>query len=420
LITDTGVFTLANGAQINGALGSTTDVDVYRVVLTAPLTGIWMQVTEGDAPWTSQHRYEILDAAGALLTPTTTLGANAGDSGSFSFRTSQIRCWPAGTYHLVVRNRLGIAPYQPVALGNYRLEFIAMQLLTGATVNEVEPNNNFATATPIQPGDEGRGSVTAFGGTDGSDYWGPIVVSTPSVYMFQTAQWIGGTTGTAILDTTINLRQLDTCSAFPTPVIGPPTPVLSGNTLSPTGHARGTFSFFLTPATYYLEVASPGTSAPQVGDYLLQISSIQPAPYVTASYVITAANPSCGVAPIPTLTRAFTNEVPTIGQPFVRAITGLTPFGVGIFIQDFAPVCPPNATPGPLAESGDCWLNVAPTFLAAGIADAAGVFESELLLPCTTALTGVTLFEQAAELSLTTFLVQYGNYARAIVGDRSY
>ena len=50
-------------AQVNGSLAP-LDEDWYRIVLTAPRTGLFIQVTEGDAPWVSQHSIEFYDVAG--------------------------------------------------------------------------------------------------------------------------------------------------------------------------------------------------------------------------------------------------------------------------------------------------------------------------------------------------------------------
>jgi hypothetical protein len=412
---DSGVFTLANGAQISGSLGSATDVDVYRIVVSGSRSGVWLQVTEGDAPWVSQHRYEILDSSGALLTPTATLGANAGDSSTLNFRTSQIRCWPAGTYHFVVRNR-SVAPaanLNPVPLGNYRLEFLELPMNTGAAVAEAPAlDTNGQVATAIAPGQQGIGNLAV--GNE-IDLWGPITFATPSVLQFQTAQ--GAIS--PVLDTSIGLRFFDPL----TNTLGAATLVTAGNILDPTSHARGTFSFFLAPSSYYIEVRSPGTAATQIGNYRLEISAIDAAPYVAASYATLAANAACGTAPQPTLTRDFTNEVPTIGQTFVRRITGLTPSGFALLLFGTEQILPIS---GPLAvDPVNCFMHITfnngiPFLLDSGLADPAGVFTSKLLVPPIPNLRGLVLWEQAAELLFPAFQIEWGNFARILIGERSY
>src|SRR5436190_6999662 len=74
---------VANSVQLSGNLSGAADIDVYQLVLTAPRTGLFFQVTEGDAPWTSQHRIEFWDAAGVLVSAAT-LGTNVSDSGTFT------------------------------------------------------------------------------------------------------------------------------------------------------------------------------------------------------------------------------------------------------------------------------------------------------------------------------------------------
>lgn len=398
-------------AQVSGTLAP-LDEDWYRIVLSAPRSGLFFQVTEGDAPWVSQHRIEFYDAAGVLL-PAATLGTNAVDSGTFTFRTATTRVWPAGTYHVVIKNRSAAPTYNPVPIGNYRLEILEMPLNVGSVVGEnPEPNSTPATATAIAAGEQGTGSLTISTGVDASDLWGPIAITAPSTITFQTGQGAAP----AILDTTINLYQVDP--------LNPSGPLLlagtftSGNLLDPTSHARVVITFFVTGLTYYVEVVSP--LATTSGNYVLEYSLVDPAPYVTASYTILASNASCGVLPRPTLTRQFTNEVPTVGQTFSRQITGFTPGGLGILAQGLA-----NTTPLDLASlgtpPGTCFLDVSPDVLSTVIADAAGTVELAFTIPPDVSLRGFILWEQAFELeSFSPFTIQGGNYARLLVGERSY
>lgn len=304
-------ITLASALTAAPAAGDTfvveqVDADYWQVVLTAPYTSLWLQINEGDAPWVFGHRFEIYDAAGNALLPVTSLqlpafGTQSATASTLVARSSSVRVLPAGTYYIAVRTPPtpftaattmpgGVVPY-----GNYMLELFTMPMDTGSIVTETEPvggpngNNTAATAIAIAPGQIGRGNVTVSSGTDASDWWGPIVISTPSTITYQTRR---GATATPMLDTTINLR--DSAGNIALATTG--GNILDVPSTSTTGlHARTTVSFYLTPQTYYIEVISPGTTAAtQSGDYELEISSIIAAPYVAASFATAAANgPSC-------------------------------------------------------------------------------------------------------------------------------
>lgn len=264
------------------------DCDYWRVVLTAPNTGLWCQVVEGLAPWVFGHRVEMLTSAGQPV-DSVTLGANSATTTSSAARTSERRVWPAGTYYLAVRptDALVETPAPSSAsnpTGNYVLEIHASPMDTGGIVVETEAlggpqsNHTAATATPIAPGQIGRGNLTISSGGDPSDWWGPIVITAPSTLCYQTRR------GAApfVQDTTIHLR--DSSGAL----IATST---DGNLLSPPSHARGITGMFLLPQTYYLEVMSPGTdTATQEGNYELELGAVTEAPYVAASYADLGGN----------------------------------------------------------------------------------------------------------------------------------
>lgn len=398
-------------AQVRGSL-IPLDEDWYRIVLTAPRTGLFFQVTEGDAPWVSQHRIEFYDAAGVLL-PVATLGTNGEDSGTQSFRTATTRVWPSGTYYVVIKNRSVALTYNPVPVGNYRLEILEMPLNIGGVVPEsTEPNSTIATATPIAAGQQGTGNLSISTGVDASDLWGPITITAPSTITLQTGQGAAP----AILDTTINLYQVD--------ALNPSGPLLlantftDGNLLDPTSHARAVITFDVPGLVYYVEVTSP--LATTSGNYVLEYSLVDPAPYVAASYTTIASNASCGIAPRPTMTRQFTNEVLTVGQTFSRQITGLAPGALGVLALGLS-----NVTPVDLAflgtPPGTCFLNVTLDVLFTVVADGSGTAEMTFIMPPNVSLRGITLWEQAFEVeSFSPFTIQAGDYARMVAGERSY
>jgi hypothetical protein len=396
------------------------DTDFYRVTLTAPRTGLWFLVTEGNAPFVCGHRYEVYDAAGALVLASSTtasaFGTNAANSSSLSARTSSIRVWPAGTYHIAVRSPSSpfTAPYNQITTGNYCLEFYAgMTIGTGSTVAEIEPNDTIATATPMTFGQRGTGNLTINTGADVRDIWGPFVVPTnsPVSVTFQSARG----TPTPIADTTINILNSTGSVAVA---------ATTGNILDWTSHGRTTQTF-QGGGTYYVEVVSPGTGATQAGDYVIEVSDVMAAPFNTASYTLTSANAACGAAPFPAIGPQSTSERPTLGEVFTRNV-GNCPASAPVIMMTGLSSETWNGVPLPfdltaLGAPG-CTLNVEPLVLDVALADAAGRAEFNLALPGDPSLRGIYLWEQAVvqNAAANTFGAQVSNYARIITGDRSY
>jgi hypothetical protein len=410
------------------------DVDYWQVVLTAPTHGVWFQINEGDAPWVYGHRYEVYDSTGAVLVPASSttapaFGLNSGNTGGLVARTSQTRVWPAGTYYIAVRPlptplvASATMPNGLVPTGNYMLELFDLPMDTGGVVGESEPvgtqiNNTAATATPIAPGQIGQGDITNTTGTDSSDWWGPIVINTPSTITYQTRQGAGAALG----DSTIVLRD-----AAGTALLTSSTGNLLAVSTSVGGlHARGTVTFYATPITVYLDVQSPGTTAAMAGSYELQISSLVPAPYVAASYATFAANATCGIAPIPTLTRQFASEVPALGSTFARQLTSCPPASIYLHLVGFSNTLALGSVPLPfdmtVFGAPGCTLNVDPVLTNAGITDAAGSADLITVLPGSVALRGYALWEQAIVNvpSANAFGAQISNYGRILTGERTY
>lgn len=265
------------------------DSDLWRVALTAPHTGLWFRVVEGQTPWVFGHRVSMLDSTGALV-DSATLGRNNVEAAAWTdIRSSERRVWPAGTYYLVVRRpSFTTSPIAPgittPASGNYALEIHCSPMDTGGIAVETEAvgssqsNGSAATAVPIAPGQIGRGNITISTDSDPSDWWGPIVVSVPSTLTFQTRS------GAAPFaqDTTVNLRDANGALV---------ASATDGNLLSPTSHARSVLDVVLAPQAYYLEVVSPGTdAATQAGNYELQLGAITPVSTVTAAYANVGGN----------------------------------------------------------------------------------------------------------------------------------
>ena len=410
------------------------DTDYYQIVLTAPYTGVWFQVNEGDAPWVYGHRFELYDASGLALQPVgssalPSFGPQSGTVSTFTPRTSQTRVFPAGTYYLAIRTAPtpftasltmpgGIVPF-----GNYMLEIFTMPMDTGGATVEAEavggPNSNStqATAVPLAFGQVGTGNITLSTGTDPSDWWGPIVVNTPGTVTFQTRR---GTTATPLLDSTINLRDSAGTIVLTTTfgnALDAPAPA-SGM------HARATVTFNV-PQAYYIEVVSPGTTATtQQGDYDLELSEFIAAPYVAASYTTFASNAGCGTGSLPTLTRQFTSEVPATGALFSRQLTNMTPNSIGLHVLGLSTLAVPLDLAIPFGGTlGACFLNISPDVINTVLTDAVGSVELQILIPGNTALRGFVLWEQGIDLDVSApngLYLQPGNYGRILVGERTY
>ena len=397
------------------------DTDFYQITLTAPRTGLWFLITEGNAPFVCGHRYEVYDSAGVpLLASSTTApayGTNAANSSSLSARTNSIRVWPAGTYLIAVRSPASpfVAPYNVLTTGNYCLELYAdMKIGTGSTVAEVEPNGTVAQATPLTFGQRGTGNITINTGADISDIWGPIVIpNRPVTVTIQS----GRGTPTPIADTTVNFLNANGTTA---------TAATTGNILDWTSHGRTTQTL-TGGGTYYVEVRSPGTNAAtQAGDYVIEISEVMESPYVTASYTISAANTACGTAPFPTLGLTWTSERPVLGELFSRNLIGCPANGVGFLCQGLQNTIANGSTPLPvdLTSYGapGCTFNVDPAVTMLFVANASGTALLDMNLPGNASVRGLFVWEQAAILNpaANSLGMQFSNFARIIAGERSF
>lgn len=415
------------------------DVDYWQIVLTAPFSGIWFQINEGDAPWVFGHRYELFNASGNALLPASSLqlpafGTQAATCSTLVPRTSSARVWPAGTYYIEVRSptptpfaAATVMPNGFIPTGNYLLEIFTMPMDTGGTVTESEPvngpnsNNTAATAQALAPGQVGRGNVTISTGTDPSDWWGPVAINGPVTVTYQVRRF---GTATPMLDSTLNLR--DTAGNLLVSATG--GNVLDVPSTSTTGlHGRVTVSFSIPAGNVFFEVISPGATATQAGDYELEISAVIPTPYVPASYAIFAANTACGVAPFPTLTRQFTSEVPALGTTFSRQLTGCPPTTMYFHFQGLSTTTANGGTvplPYDLTPQGapGCTVNVDPVAVFMGITDATGMAELQVQVPGNVNLRGFFLFEQAMVQNATANALgaQVSNFARLILGERTY
>ena len=410
------------------------DSDYYEVVLTAPNTGMWFQICEGNAPAVYGHRYELYDASGKALLPVSSLqlasfGTQSATCSTLVPRTSSERLWPAGTYYIAVRNpptpftASATMPGGVIPTGNYMLEVFTMPMDTGSTIVEAEApgtqtNNTVATANPFVPGQIVRGNLTISTGADPSDWHGPLVIPVPSAICFQTRR--NAASPTPMLDTTVNLRNSTGAIALT---------ATNGNILdvpgtSPSGqHGRLVVTSHLSPDTYYIEVTSPGVGTGHSGDYELETSVTMTPPYVAASFFTFASNAGCGSAPQPLLTRQYPSEVPATGTLFSRQLTNMTPSFFGMHVMGIANI-PPLDLALPLGGTlGACFLNVSPDLVSVVFTDPAGIVELQFIIPGSIALRGTVLWEQGVDFDPTApngLFAQPGHYGRFIVGERSY
>jgi len=401
---------LVGGDVIDGSLSSSADQDWYRITLTSPRTGIWFLIEEGDAPWVSNHRYEIYDSGGVLLSPSSTYGVNAANSSSSEIRSSEVRSWPAGTYYLVIKNSTFPGGYGSlVPQGNYRLQLVTMPM--GQTpISESEPNNTIQNATPVSYGSGALGTVTA--GSDAVDIYGPFVVSGPTVMQFQTTQGASS----PLLDSTMRLLADD----------GTPLSTWTyGNTLTSTSHARATALVSVTPATYYVEVASPGAAVSQSGSYVFEIGA-RAAPYAIASYSIAEVNSQClGSNSLrPTITVDSPGERPVLGTNLSRTVRQLPPFAPFFTIEGLSDEIGNGSIPLPfdLGSLGapNCFVHVDPVAVLLNFGNASGVVRLDSTQANSVVFRGMPIYEQAVALdpAANSLGLTASNYARRLLGER--
>ena len=433
--------TLIRGdSEISGKIGpKEEDVDYYRIVLPATAAnpgparyGLWIQVTDGDAPCISRTRLDFLDAAGALLDPAI-FGPAPGNGSDFNFRKSELRCWPPGTYHIRVAKSTSTSPGPFVRTGNYRLEVRVMpmninllNIEPGLPPSPPEPpgSHDFDHAVEIQPGQRGLGSLQTLapGGVE-EDHWS-FRVTHPTVVMFQTANANGA--GQELADTTLAVltpdRQLLDFSR-------------NGNILEPatTSHARVT-ALFRLPGLYRFRVSS-GPNAPVSGDrnYALEVGAAE-MPYVAADYLSAdLVNQACvgsngrrptlagrGLSPFFPLGPVGEREVATMGTLFRRRVQDLPP-GALCFLLEAT-----TLEPAPLTSPGapGCALVLHFPLLSATpfAAPANGVVILASHIPFAIGLRGLPLYDQVLVFDATANAlgVTLSNYAVQIVGDRSF
>jgi len=400
--------------QIQGDISVAGESDWYRIEVTAPQAGLWFLLSDGDVPALTRTRLEFYNSSLALIG--STLGTSSGNSGVNTSRTSLLRTWPAGVYYVAVKQDSG--SLDPLT-GKYRLEIRNMDLATGATATEVEPNDVVTSPNIItlNSGDIGLGNIpTGSNATTGSDLW-RIIVSQPSTLTIQTDNGAAP----ALLDTTILLLNADGSSGGIT--------ATSGNTLAGTGtsHGRTQVRFNLTPSTYYLRVHGGTTTVS--GNYRLLVGAM-PSLYVDASYTSVTTNATClgsnslrptlGVAP-----GMSTRQRPVLGTLFRRLVTQMPANGLFFTVQGFSNTTTNGgSTPLPLALTGapNCSLNVDPAFLNLGMASATGTYEWMIAMPDNQSLRGLVLFDQVVALdpAANALGVTVSNYFRQIVGDRYF
>jgi hypothetical protein len=258
-----------------------------------------------------------------------------------------------------------------------------------------------------------------------------ISVAQQTLITFQVS--MGG--APALADATVNLRQVLDLGLGTTAA----TAVTSGNTLEAgSTNPRGSFNLLLPGTIYYLEVISPGSTAAQSGNYLLEVSTLDVPTYVAGNFATVAANATgCGTAGVPTINRvqgsssatATFGELPIVGQTLVTRTTNLNGLGnFGLLVIGTTGALGPvyNPVPVDLTAVGapGCTLNVFPMIIEILVGDVTGT--ADYLIPCpgNLALAGTTLFLQPCKWDFGTPVnplgIQPGNWMRLIYGTRSF
>jgi hypothetical protein len=373
--------------DVDAGLSGPLDEDWYKITVSSPRSGIWFLINEGNAPFLSQHRYEVYDGNGVLV-QSSALGTNAADNSAKAISTSQIRCWPMGTYYLVVKNRSNASgsPFNKVLVGKYRLEYLEIPLNTGAPVAEsVEPNSSVATATPITAGDWGTGSLT-----NGDMDWWLVHANGRGTLMVQTR----GGNAPALTDSTIRLYDAKG------KLLGLPS--LDGNLLDGSAHARLTASINIAlPGDYFVEVTSgPVIPVGVTLNYALEVGLIPCNPYLTAEYHKKDDDASCLGSAAGVRVEYSTlgsGELPIVGSTFVRVATRMPSFSGVLQLIGFSDsFFSGGPLPFDLSSLGapGCTLNVDPLLIYLYVSDAAGRARFQTSLPVSPVFAGFTLYEQ--------------------------
>jgi hypothetical protein len=418
------------------------DADVYRVDVTAPKAAVTFSVTDGTLPWVSGYSYEVMDSLGNRIV-STFLGTALADSSAFANRVSSFRVWPTGTYYVRIFQRRTLpSTSTPVLMNaNYRFELKVRDMNTLGTVAETEAiggpqsNNTALTAQAINPGQIGAGNITNSAGADPADLWGPLTIpATGGLITFQ----VTGVGATPLADASIELMQLLDPVAG---TLSAPSAITSGNTLEAANlNPRGSFNFSLQTSQYFLRVLSPGTGATQAGDYNLEIALTDAPVYLAATYATASANAAgCGTPGVPTIGRVGANELPIIGQTFVQRVTNLNGLAnLGLMVIGTSGALGPNGAPAGSPESiynpqplditligaPGCTLNVNPVVIELLTGDLSGTADYTLAIPGNLSLSGTVLFWQPCKWDFATPIntlgIQPGNWARTVLGNRSF
>ncbi len=332
----------------------------------------------GDSDWwqfdlTAAATITATTSAGTTGTPNpdTTLGLYDSNFRQLAFNDdaqglySQINiALQPGTYFLDVRG------YANRNAGTYGLELVCD--LSGPTIPEgPEPNDTNATATPLQCGESGQGTVGSNGDVD---WWMFSLSSTTDV--------VGSTrAGTnPISDTTLALLDMN------------------GQQLAFNDDANGLYSEIsiqLAAGTYFFAVAGYQTNT---GDYFVDLSCSGSGGGNGGARFVTAPGGCAGTVGVPAL-GARSGEVPVLGSTFAVEVVGC-PAGAQVFpFVGFSTTQTSSGLALPLdlttVGAPGCSLEVDPLVINRLTADAAGATTSYVSVPADQALVGASFYVQA-------------------------
>lgn len=366
------------------------DEDWYRLSFNVR-TGLWITINEGNGKWISQHRWELYDANGSLVSAR--YGPSSGNSpedpsnADKEKRTSQIRVWEGQTYYVRVLENAGCSPncsstsgYNEIPYGAYRLTVISAPMAGAGQVA------HGGTATGIAGGQVGTGILPAptLGNPIPKHAWTIIAPSACVVFL----QTFPGS-GTALNDSTIRISDSQGWAASSA----------AGNVLeNPQNPLHARLAVTLPSAGNYTVEVTGGPLNAGGGSYLLEVGLAACAISYSVPIYGIFSNANCGTGQI--LYASNPSEVPVLGSLLVTRAYFAASTGLVVRLLDLQ-VMP---VPFDLTSIGapGCFLVIQGLATELALSSPPGAYFS-LAIPSSPAFLGIQVYDQVVGFDLFSF-----------------